>query len=368
MRSIHLLTLCLFLSVVLDQARACSCVTPVLSDRDGAAEQFEVAKAVFAGEVTAIKDLTVSGDAQLTEFTFKIVEPFKGIKESTVELFSDFEHTSCASGIKAGDRLFVYAFEGKEGKLYITPCSRTGSLEEAGTDIRFARGEPAILEDRIPYGEKWRLLDDPTMSEKGATLSGVVRWPQKVAMGKAFVTVWQVDEQNRRLNLIVATQKADSDGTFAVHYLPPGTYFVSGVDSKWEASFRYVGNLGIVSLLEGTKLDHQEIILHADPLGTVNVQVDAPEIPYEKLFVVLRDVELDLETPGSGPYSYGTTANVGSDRVARFKQVPYGRYNVSVMLYGEDISRPTWTHDDAEVTLDNAKAETAVRMYKTNSN
>jgi hypothetical protein len=365
MRRIQMLFLLLCIAGAVREARACTCSTPVLSDRDGAASQFEAAKAVFEGEVVSVKD---SKDVGESEFTFKIIQSFKGLKEPTLRVFSDFEHTSCASGIRAGDKLFVYAFEGKEGKLYITACGRTGSLEETGADLRFARGEPATPEDRNPAGEKWRLMDDPTLKERGATLSGEVRWPEQVALRQAYVTLWEVDELGRRLDSSVAVQMTDSDGSFEIRYLHPGTYMVSAMDVNWAPTLRYLGILGTVSLLEGTHLNHEVVVLHSDPLGTVNVRVDPPQIPREKLFVVLRDVELDEETPGSSPYHHASTTKVDSDGVARFKQMPYGRYTVWVGMDGEDISKPSWMHDDIEVTLGSTNPEVSVQMHRKTSN
>ena len=364
MRSARMLLLCLCLAGMMEEAHACTCSTPVLSDRDDAANQFEAAKAVFEGEVVSVQDLKESGDPTLTEFTFKIIQSFKGFKEPTVRVFSDSEHTTCASGIKAGDKLFVYAFEGKQDKLYITACGRTGSLEETAADRRYARGEPATPEDRIPAGEKWRLIDDPALKHSGATFSGEVRWPEKVAIREAFVTLWEVDELSRRLDSSVAVQNTDADGSFKIRYLHTGTYLVSAEDLNWGPAVRYLGILGTVLLLEGANLDHGVIILHSEPLGTVNVRVDPPEIPREKLFVMLRDVELDHETPGSSPFHHASTTKVDSDGVARFKQMPYGRYTVWVGMDRENLAKPSWVHDDAEVILDSAYAEVSVQMRR----
>jgi hypothetical protein len=363
-----ILILIFCLTAVTEQVGACACGSSNLSDRDEAAKEFEESKVVFSGEVISVKELEGVSKMGAAEFTFSVIQSFKGPKQPRVQVLSTMEHTDCAFHLEAGNKLFVYAVEGKDGKLYIEACTRTSSLEHAAADFRFARGEPPSAEDLVPYGEKFRVEYDPTLKVRGATLSGVVHWPEHVAVGEAFVTIWEVDDQGRRLSSTVTTQKADADGKYEIRYLDPGKYFVSVADSRLRQTSRYVGIIGLISLPEGTRVTNEDVTLHSEPLGTVRIHVIAPEIPREKLFVVLRDVELDLETPGSSPFSsYGTTAELDSSGVATFKWVPYGNYNVSVGLYEEDLSRPSWTHDDASVTLDSADAERSVRMHRNTS-
>jgi hypothetical protein len=193
-----------------------------------------------------------------------------------------------------------------------------------------------------------------------------VHWPEKATHGDTFVTIWEVDEQGRRLDSELALQKVDPDGTFAIRYLQPGNCFVSVADSRPGVAAHYVGVLGLVSLPEKATLAGQNVTLHAEPLGTVTIRVIAASIPRERVFVQLRDVELDLETPGSSPFKFGTQSSADSNGVATFKQIPYGHYNVSVGLYDENLLKPSWTHDDATVTLDGPTADLSVQMYETN--
>lgn len=351
-------------------AFACSCAETALSDRDAAAEDFDAARAVFTGEVISVKSMIDADETRLglTEFSFRIIQSFKGDGGSIVRAFSSMERTDCATGIKVGDRLFVYAFAGKDDRLYVGPCDRTSSLEFAGADLRFALGEPATAEDRVPADERLRLSLEPELKAKGATLSGQVHWPEKATRGDTFVTIWEVDEQGRRLDSHLAVQKVDPDGKFEIRYVKPGDCFVSVADSRSGVPPIYVGVLGLVSLPEKATLLGQDVTLHAEPLGTVTIHVIAASIPREKVFVDLRDVELDLETPGSSPFRFGTETSADSNGVATFKQIPYGRYNVSVGLYNENLQTPSWTHDYAIVTLDGPTADLSIQMYQNHSN
>lgn len=362
------LTLCL--AGTTRPARACSCSGTPLSDRDAASQDFDAAQAVFTGEVISVKTLMDANDngMELTEFSIKIIQSFKGDKSSTVPVFSSVEHTDCARGMKIGDRLFIYAFKRKDGRLYVVPCDRTGSLESAGADLRFALGQPATAEDRVPADERFRLILEPELKTTGATLSGQVHWPEKATHVDTFVTIWEVDEQGRRIDSHLADQKVDPDGRFEIRYLKPGNCFVSASDSRLGTPAKYVGVLGLVYLPERATVVGQDITLHAEAVGTVTIHVIGASIPRERTFVVLRDVELDLETPGSSPFRFGTQTSVDSNGVATFKQIPWGRYNVSVGLYNEDLEKPSWIHDDATVTLDGATAELSIQMRKNSSN
>lgn len=370
MKLIKVLVLALCLASTTRTARACSCAGTPLSERDAAAEDFDAAQSVFTGEVISTKNLMDTNESGRgpTEFTFKIIQSFKGDKSSAVPVFSSMEHTDCAFGLKVGDRLFVYAFEGKDGRLHVAPCDRTSSLESAGADLRFALGQPATAEDRVPADERFRLDLEPELKTTGATLSGQVHWPEKATHGDTFVTIWEVDEQGRRIDLHLADQKVDADGKFEIRCVKPGNCFVSASDSRHGMAAKYVGVLGLVYLPERASVVGQDITLHAEAVGTVTIHVIGASIPRERTFVELRDVELDLETPGSSPFRFGTQTSVDSDGVATFKQIPWGRYNVSVGLYNEDIEKPSWVHDDATVTLDGATAELSIQMRKNNSN
>jgi hypothetical protein len=370
MNFIKALVLTLCLAATTNPARACSCSGTALSDRDAAAEEFDAARAVFTGEVISVKTMIDADETGLglTKFSFRVIQSFKGDSGSIVRVFSSMERTDCATGMKVADRLFVYAFEGKDGRLYVGHCDRTSSLEFAGADLRFALGEPATAEDRVPADERLRLLLEPDLKAKGATLSGQVRWPEKATRGDTFITIWEVDEQGRRLDSRLAVQKVDPDGRFEIRYVKPGNCFVSVADSRLGVPPKYVGILGLVSLPERATLVGQDVTLHAEPLGTVTIRVIAASIPRERVFVDLRDVELDLENPGSSPFQFGTEKSADSDGVATFKQIPYGHYNVSVGLYNENLEKPSWTHDDATVTLDGPTAELSIQMYQNHSN
>ncbi|MFI5176873.1 MAG: hypothetical protein ACHQKY_18605, partial [Terriglobia bacterium] len=364
MRTKTLFISCLWflLSVVLTPktTEACSCSNQMLSDREDAARQFEEAAVVFEGEVIpgGSEIVAASRDKMgLSVTVFRVIRSYKGERAESIQLFDAMAGTDCALGPPpAGEKYLVYGFQGQDGKIYYHACSRTGRLESAGSDLRYARGEPATKEDLNPPGEKWRLLRDPSLATRGATLRGNVRRLDAGEVNDVFLTVWGVDEKGRRENWIAATQKVNPDSSYEVRFLAHGHYMVTAEDMRMTPTTRFVGEYGNIALAEGQTLVAVDVILHPDPLGKVAIQVNAPAELHDRLFVWLRDVEMD--SVGSAPYHYAQTANLNEKNVASFEYVPYGRYDVYVSLTEEDSTKPSWTHDKIQVQLNGNKAET----------
>ena len=107
-------------------------------------------------------------------------------------------------------------------------------------------------------------------------------------------------------------------------------------------------------------------MLQSEQLGKVRVQVTAPHEIHDRVIVWLRDTEMD-STYGS-LYPYAQTAHLDTKNVASFEFVPYGLYDVYVMLTGEDVGRPSWTHNEVRVRLNGSDVETVVELRKTKKN
>jgi len=98
-------------------------------------------------------------------------------------------------------------------------------------------------------------------------------------------------------------------------------------------------------------------------LGKVTIQVKAlPEL-HDRIFVWLRGEQMD--SVGSSPYPYAQTAQLDENDVASFGYVPYGRYDVYVLLTGVDSTKPSWTHDKVQVQLNGKEADTVVTLRRT---
>jgi len=71
-----------------------------------------------------------------------------------------------------------------------------------------------------------------------------------------------------------------------------------------------------------------------------------------------------MDASDISPYPYSQTVSLKDESTTSFESVPNGRYNVYVMLTGEDLSRPSWTHDEVQVQLNGNRAEAIVTLRK----
>ena len=360
-----LLFFVLSIAATVRTVEACSCATPVLSDRDEVASEFAAATLVFEGEVVPGGHTVIAptrGLDGLDVIVFRIIRSYKGIHGETVEIYDGMAGSTCGFGQpEPGERFFVYGYKGKDGKIYVAPCTRTAGIESAGADIRYARGEPATAEDASPSGDKARLRQDPSLATSGITVRGVVRRADGADVRSIFLTIWSTDEKGRREDEIAAMQKVNKDGSYEVRYLSPEQYFVTAEDSMIAPTSRFVGQYGNITLREGQTYSDVNLLLLPEPLGKVTIRVSAPKALHDRVVVWLRDVNSDVFA-GAPPYKYASTGHLDDNNTASFEGVPYGLYDVYVMLTGDDLSRPSWTHDDVQVRLNGRQSEAAVEL------
>jgi len=356
------------LSVVMTPktTNACVCSDPILSDREDAAAQFGAAAVVFEGEVMPGGSLIVapsSDKSNMSMTVFRVIRTYKGERGNSIQIFDASAGTDCGFGQPLpGEKYFVYGFQGEDGKIYRQACTRTTGLEFAGPDLRYARGEEATKEDLRPPGEKQRLRGDPSLATRGATLRGNVRRLDKGAFDNVFLTVWGVDDKGHRENWMAANQKVSPEGFYEVRFLAPGHYLVTADDGQMTQTTRFVGQYGNISLTEGQTLVAVDVMLNPEPLGKVNILVNATPELHERIFVWLRSVEMD--SVGSAPYQFAQTAHLDERNVASFECVPYGRYDVYALLAGRQSSEPSWVHDKVQVELNGNKAVTVVTLRR----
>jgi hypothetical protein len=256
-------------------ASACVCADPSISDREDAAAEFRDAAVVFEGEVSASPKGIVAPTGSswgLSVIQVRVLRVYKGNLGDSAQLFDSASGSDCGSdGLRPGQKLFVYGFEGKDHKIYIQSCTRTTSLDSAGPDIRFARNEPPTKEDLAPPGEKWRLYRDPTLETRGAIVKGIVRRPDGGDVSSVFITLWDGGEEGRRIGVIGARQKVNQDGSFEIRFLPPGEYYVTAEDFRIGSAAKCEGDYGNVVLAERQVRSHLNVRLTCK-----SVKDDAP--------------------------------------------------------------------------------------------
>lgn len=348
----------------LQTAQACVCSGPAVNDREDAAAEFRDAAVVFEGEVSASpKEIVAPTGSQLGlgVIEFRVLRTYKGNLGDSIQLFDSMAGTDCGGdSLRPGQKLFVYGFEDKEHKIYIEACTRTTLLEFAGPDIRFARNERPTKEDLAPPGEKWRLKRDPTLETRGAIVKGFVRRSDGGDVSNVFLTLWDGGKEGRRIGVIGARERVKRDGSFEIRFLAPGQYNLTAEDRQNNSTTEYLADYGNVTLTERQVLSDLVVNLHPEPLGSVRVKVLAPPELHDRVFVRLTEIDSD----GKFPAHYGQTASLDAQSSASFDSVPYGHYSVYVLLTGDDISKPSWIHDEVQIELNRNQAEAVVKLRK----
>ncbi len=343
------------LGMFCQSTQACSCGVTEQNARDAAESVFKDATVVFEGEVlstepakqadlskfsTQAREMIANREPVSAEVTFRVLRQYKGAPQLEIRMYTGALDSAepCQGTYHPGDRWFIYGFLKKDGKLYFTDCNRSTSLDEAGSELRYARGEPAAEEDLMPRSEKSRLDDEPELKETGATLSGTIRRFDRASMGRAMVTIWHIDEEDQKERPGEIWQDANADGTFVVRYLWPGTYFLSARIIEIEKPSLFVGRTDTFTVKERQSLNGLEIVLNPEPLGEVRVHVEPPEAIRILEEVWLSDVEKDSAGENLKLYAFTETADVDTVGLADFNAMPFGTYHVSISDRSADES------------------------------
>lgn len=161
---------------------------------------------------------------------FKIENGFRGAEGETIDTF---EHgTSCDYHFKPGERYFVYAGRNaKDGRLYVSSCSATRTIDQASNDVAYAEGVKR---------------NEPTPSIIGSVTRETRR---KANEYRQFVAVEGVrvlaDGPNKRTEAYT-----DSKGVFRFFGLEPGEYNIRALTSS-DLRVTYGSNTFTVRVLDG---------------------------------------------------------------------------------------------------------------------
>lgn len=110
---------------------------------------------------------------------FSVEKPIRGVTEKTVEVFTRENTGVCGYPFKEGERYFVYARKGQDGKLGESLCGPTVLLKDAEDDLEYVKElESGKLGSRIfgtVYEDKQKSYNDKRSFERLAGIEVTIR-------------------------------------------------------------------------------------------------------------------------------------------------------------------------------------------------
>lgn len=140
-------------------------------------------------------------------FKFAVIEAFKGVKTSEIDVSVGEIRTSCYHTFDVGDTYLVYAFRSGERPLFSGYCSRTSGLSNAASDLHYIRELLRGVREARVYGSVIRretVLEGNDVVERVNPLEGI--------------TIL-VEGEGKRFEVVT-----DQNGLFRLDQIPDGKY------------------------------------------------------------------------------------------------------------------------------------------------
>lgn len=318
---------------------ACKCVTPppdVATFRALAEWESKHAQVIFEGKVERIKVegwpiKPVAGQTLVVEphlmVTFSDTRTYRGEPSNQFTVETGLGMGDCGFAFQTGNKYLVYAWTGESGILQTGICSGTARIEQAGAELRFVRGEPAIAEDL----NDWRATQSAT---SGGSICGRISMPER-ARPEVAVILYRIEPDP--LPFRFEEGEMSADGSYCVKSLSAGDYLVTAVESEPSHRrfryFSYYPGTTVPSHAKAVKVGDDETIsglnfsILRQPLYNLRGQVAGEHG---------RDVKVALVDRAFDAKSSMAQANVESNGSFWFDQVPPGRYSLFAFVENED--------------------------------
>jgi hypothetical protein len=291
--------LCL-LAVSATQVAACSCAGGQIP-----CQAYGEASAVFLGTVINSRIVTTTRgefESQSRVVRLSIDSAFRGVEGAEVEVTTGLGGGDCGFGFQQSKQYLVYAYE-SGGKLGTGICSRTRLAANAADDLRFLRSLARS-------------------SQGGSITGGVLKARRNEHGGTTYDPLAGV-------NILVQGQedrktKTDSSGKYRFENFPAGDYVVKltlpeGLSTRGEPQEKV------------TLVDHACAVANfwLEPDGQLSGRVLNPQgLPVSKAEIFLAEADKERYQ------GYFESAYSDEDGKYRFKQVPPGRYVLTIRFDG----------------------------------
>jgi hypothetical protein len=340
-------TTLLFFAFSVNAAMACKCSPfPSTITTYRAIDEWRInqSSVIFEGKVESLKVTgwpikpvageTVSIIPRVT-VSFSSVHVYRGETPAELVVETGLGGGDCGYAFAPGESYLVFAWKEENGRLSTSICSGTKLLEDAGTALRFLRGEAATAAD---------LADPRTNISKPTTLAhqvcGKITAPTGAKLSSVEVVFWRAGQE------AVAAFQYDTatvrpDGSYCIDYLRPGKYLIGAIDGSEddEPGSRYVSYYpGVPERSQANEIEvqgkgktaHADFALLTRPLYSFHGYLRGlPENSTQPIQIMLLSAVPDRF------HAVGAT-ELGPHGFFEIEDVPPGRYTIFAMTQNED--------------------------------
>lgn len=293
---------------------------------------------IFEGEVEKMERVTLpNADARwssVLKVTFNNVRAYRGTIPANPVLYTGFGCGDCAFEFDVAQKYLVYASD-QDGLLSTFMCLPTKSLESAGPELRYLRGEPPAKEDLLSPQEYQKVR----LSTWKSTISGYVTRADGTPLESPKVRITRIRGTHGLPECWEEDASVNPDGSFHSDHLVPGRrYLVEAEEKDTDVKdSKYIGyypsheidNAKLVQVDENIDVEGIKVVLAKQPLHRFNV------------FVIGRpsDYWVTLEREDANGRALGQVFgdSIKNSR-ALFDGVPEGRYLLTVVDYSPSRS------------------------------
>lgn len=291
MRCVATIILCLLLPPPA-AAQDCGCPTSLTP-----CAGYWGAAVVFAGRVDAVKR---RAGGELASFT--VLESFRGLASSAVEVVTGPPGHRCAVRFRVGREYMVYANRDRTGVVTASVCSRTRELDDAAADATYARG---IKEETAAVGRIGGQVRLTRIDLTGRFVRPPVPLPG--------ITVRVVKDGHQR------SVVSDAGGDYSVANEGPGEYVIAAVVPERYIAVENlrrvsVGDVKSCAQADLTVTDNGRVsgrLLNAAGQAVEALTIELSTSSLRQSRRTLTDREGRFEIPGLPPGRFVLRAGVG---------------------------------------------------------
>lgn len=285
-----------------------------------------------AAPVTA---MSLTGSGQFRVVDFAVTRVFRGEHQDHISVLTGLGLGDCGYNFQTGQTYLVYASTGAGGVWFTSICSGTNVIEDAGTALRFLKGEKPAAENLVSPREYAMEYIEKILPKRTGSVCGQVLKPDGTPLKGAGVELWEVRDDGLPARSESDPNLSTADGHFCVQHAKPGRYLLTAESSDFDNHARYMAFYpGVYSredavqlnIEPGVRLPDVMLTTFHEPLYTVRIRVITPDrtqLSYKNgCGVVVDSVYRD-------PLSYHISATVEEDGSDTFGYIPAGEYVIS---------------------------------------